>query len=110
MHDNLTLFPKGAIEVWDNKSVRKVAIAESFAASTFQWAPDSRHFLTAVLQDRMKGQSLFPRGGTCFLTVALCSGQCGAHLLLRRDGAQGDQQGQPDASQVESRFSFHSVA
>jgi translation initiation factor 2A len=47
---------KGAIEVWDNKSVRKVGIAESFAASTFQWAPDSRHFLTAVLQDRMKGE------------------------------------------------------
>ena len=45
---------KGAIEVWDNKNVKKVAIAESFAASTFQWAPDSRHFITAVLMDRMK--------------------------------------------------------
>ena len=45
---------KGAIEVWDNKQIKKVAIAESFAASTFQWAPDSRHFLTAVLMDRMK--------------------------------------------------------
>jgi translation initiation factor 2A len=45
---------KGAIQVWDNKSVKKVALAESFAASTFQWSPDSRHFITAVLQDRMK--------------------------------------------------------
>ncbi len=50
----ITYLFEGAIEVWDNKSIKKVAIAESFAASTFQWAPDSRHFLTAVLQDRMK--------------------------------------------------------
>lgn len=45
---------KGAIEIWDHKVVQKAAIAESFAASTFLWAPDSRFFLTAVLSDRMK--------------------------------------------------------
>lgn len=45
---------KGSIEVWDHKNVKKAAIAESFAASTFLWSPDSRYFLTAVLADRMK--------------------------------------------------------
>jgi translation initiation factor 2A len=45
---------KGAIEIWDPKSVKKAAMAESFAASTFLWSPDSRYFLTAVLSDRMK--------------------------------------------------------
>jgi translation initiation factor 2A len=57
----------GQVDIWDVKKVQKVGSCLASCASTLDWSPDSKHFLTAVLSPKIRvdnGVTVWRHDGT----------------------------------------------
>lgn len=64
----------GQMDFWDVKSTKKVGTAIAHCAAVCEWAPDSRHFIAAVVSPRIRvdnGYKIFKYDGTLVFETAV---------------------------------------
>ena len=64
----------GQMDFWDVKSAKIVGSAVAHCAAVTEWAPDSRHFIAAVVSPRIRvdnGYKIFRYDGVCIYEAAI---------------------------------------